>query len=229
MSRKLYALLLPVLAVAAMAMTAGVAQAAPKWEICKKEATATHKFSDSECQKEVANTGSWEWKAVGPKAELVQVVTFGKLKLTTEKGLVIECKVIDAGNIWNDEVGGKDEITAFTNYECKATPAEACPKPELIPVAKSLPWPTEVIAGTPPTDKIGTAAKPIEIAVFCAEKEQTVFKGELSPKLINPTEAHPLQAEFTSATGTLSNGVEKAKVEGKDSILTEEDQQIKVK
>jgi hypothetical protein len=221
MSRKMYALLLPVLAIAAMAMSTGAAQAAPKWEICKKEATATHKFSDSECQKEVANTGFWEWKAVGPKAELVQVVTFGKLTLTigTNK---IKCKVIDAGNIWNDEIGGKDEITAFVNYECKSEPAAFCEEPEI--VAKGLPWKTEVLAG--PVDKITG----VKVTVFCKKVEAGAFEGTLEPKLVNATEAHPLWAEFTATTGELTSGtLGKAKVEGKDSIVTEEDQQVRVK
>jgi hypothetical protein len=223
MSKKLYAAILPVLAVAAFALAPAVAQAAPKWEICKHEATATHKFSDSECQKEVANTGNWEWVAIpNGKANLVQVVTFGKLKLTAASGLVVECKVIDAGNIWNLAAGGLDEITAFTNYECKATPAEACLEPEI--VAKGFPWATELITGTPPKDKISG----IKISVFCKKILAREFEGTLEPTLTNPTETNPLVATFTATTGELT-GTEKAKVEGKDDIITEEDQQIRVK
>jgi hypothetical protein len=225
MSRKMYTLLLPVLAVAAMAVTASAAQAVvPKWEICKKEATATHKFSDSECQKEVANTGSWEWVAIpNGKEHLVQVVTFGKLKLAIAGVVTIECKVIDAGNIWNLAAGGLDEITAFTNYECKSAPPEACTTPEI--VAKGLPWLTELKEG--PIDKITG----IKVTVICAGAAFGTFEGTLEPKLVPATEAHPLQAEFTSTTGELTEPVRvlKAKVEGKDDLVTEEDQQVRVK
>ena len=48
MSKGFYAAFVPLFAVAAFALAPAVAQAAPKWEICKHEATATHKFSDSE-------------------------------------------------------------------------------------------------------------------------------------------------------------------------------------
>jgi len=212
----MYALLLPVVAVAAMAMSASAAQAAPKWFVCTKQAAETGKFTDSECQK--GPKGFWEWIKVGPKPG-IQVVTFGKLTLTIPGVATITCKVIDAGNIWNDEVGGKDEITAFTNYECKS---EACKEPEII--AKGLPWATELLAG--PIDRISG----IKIAVFCSKAEFGMFEGKLEPKLENPTEAHPLQAAFTATTGELEEPVKKikAKVEGKDSIITEEDQQIKV-
>jgi len=45
MSRKMYALLLPVLAVVAFASMSGAAQAVePKWEICQKHAGAGTKF-----------------------------------------------------------------------------------------------------------------------------------------------------------------------------------------
>jgi hypothetical protein len=143
MSRKLYALLLPVLAVAAMAMTAGAAQAntaGGHWFICKK-AGAGSKYADSECQKKQVANGNG-WPSLTGRPNLVQVVTFGKLTITITGVVTITCKVIDAGNIWNLEAGGKDEVTAFTNYECKATPAEDCLEPEI--VAKGLPWATEL-------------------------------------------------------------------------------------
>jgi hypothetical protein len=231
MSKKLYVALLPVLAVAMFAIAPAVAQAAPKWEVCLKEhgGSAT-KFSDSECQKELA-AGKWEWVEVGGATAKVQVITFGKLKLTAATGLVIECKVIDAGNIWNAGGVGKDEITAFTNYDCKATPAEDCLEPEIATVAKSLVWTTELVeVGTTVFDKIATAAKPIEVTVLCGKVAKVTYHGTLEPSATNPTEAHPLQFAFSGTTGELENEAktEKAKVEGKDSLITEEDQQVKV-
>jgi len=212
----MYALLLPALAIAAMAMAPAGAQAF-EWEVCRNLG-AGHKFSDSECAKEVG--GNRAWVKLGTTK--VQVITFGKLKLTAPGPLVLECKVIDGGNIWNEGGVGKDEITAFTNYECKAEPAAGCPEPEII--AKGLPWKTELIAG--PKDKITG----IQVTVFCAHVEGPTFKGTLEPTITQPTEAHPLLATFTGTTGELENAKgEKAKVEGKDALITEEDQQVKVK
>jgi hypothetical protein len=214
----MYALLLPVLAVAAMAMSTGAAQAAnPHWFICEKLGTETGKFTDSECQK--AGKGFWEW-IKAKETPKTQVITFGKLRLIFGE-ITIECKVIDAGNIWNTEAGGLDEITAFTNYECKATPAAACEKPEIR--AEKLPWKTKLVAG--PIDEI----EGIQVTLLCKEAAVSAFTGTLKPTLSIPTEAHPLQATFTKSTGELTNGKgEKAKVEGKDSLITEEDQQVKV-
>lgn len=65
MSRKLYALLLPVLAIAAMAMTAGAAQAAPHWFVCEKLGTETGKLIDSECQK--GTKGFWGMGETGER------------------------------------------------------------------------------------------------------------------------------------------------------------------
>jgi hypothetical protein len=210
MSKGFYAAFVPLFAVAAFALAPAVAQAAPKWEICKHEATATHKFSDSECQKEVVNTGFWEWVAIpNGVANQVQVVTFGKLTLHASNGIVIVCKKVDAGNIWNLAAGGFDNIEVFVNYECTS---EQCVTRSV--TAKGLPWTSEVVAG--PVDKI----KGIEVTVKCEAAELT-FKGELSPKLVNGTETEPTVDEFTAATGELEEPTMglKAKVEGKDRIL----------
>jgi hypothetical protein len=210
MSKRFYAAFVPLFAVAAFALAPAVAQAAPKWEICKHEATAVHKFSDSECQKEVANTGFWEWVAIpNGVANQVQVVTFGKLTLTASNGIVVECKKVDAGNIWNLAAGGFDNIEVFVNYECKSAQCAT-----VSVTARGLPWTSEVVAG--PVDNI----KGIEVTVNCAGAELT-FKGELSPKIVNGTETEPTVDEFTAATGELEEPVMKvkAKVVGKDRIL----------
>lgn len=134
---------------------------------------------------------------------------FGKLKFTSSTGIKFECKTLAAGNIENRAAGGLDDIEVFVNYECSSTTCTT-----ISAIARGFNWPTELLAG--PVDKIGTAAKPIEIVVNCGGTE-AVFKGELSPKLVNPTESHPLSAEFTATTGTLSGpGGSTATVEGPD-------------
>jgi hypothetical protein len=216
MSRKIYGALLPVLAIAAFALAPAVAQAAPKWEICKHESTATHKFSDSECQKEVANTGNWEWVVIpNGTANKVRVVTFtpATLALKLASGAEVKCFVIDAGKIWNEASGGFDEITAFTNYECESVPATACPTPTI--TAEKLPWKTKLATG--PIDEI----EGIQVQLFCSGVASGTFTGTLKPKVVNSTETHPLFTEFTSATGDLENAAkEKAEVLGDDNILT---------
>lgn len=222
MSRKLYALLLPVLAFAALAMTAGAAQAAVKWELCLHEhgGSAT-KYSDSECQNELT-TGKWEWVPIpNGESNKKQIIIFGRLTFTST--ITFTCKVLAGGNIWNLAAGGIDNIETFINYECSSASCTT-----LTTTAKGFNWPTETIAG--PADKIGTAAKPIEILIDCNGTEE-LFKGELSPKLVNPTTTEPLKAEFTAATGELEGpGGAKAKVEGNTRLLGwEHGEQIKVK
>jgi hypothetical protein len=208
MSKKLYALLLPVLAVAAFASMSGAAQAAPKWKPCNFVGVEKGSFADSECLIPKAK-GNYE-KTFIPNGEAnkVQIVAFGKLKFTATNGVAFECKALAGGNIWNLAAGGVDNIEAFVNYECTSSVCSP-----IATEAKNLVWPTELVAGAPPTDKIGTAAKEIEITVTCGVAVAT-FHGILSPKIINPTETHPLLAEFTSATGELVDGTVKAKVEG---------------
>ena len=70
----------------------------------------------------------------------------------------------------------------------------------------------------------------IKVTVFCGKAAFGTFEGTLEPKLANPTEAHPLWLSFTATTDELEEPTEKikAKVEGKDSLITEEDQQVEV-
>jgi hypothetical protein len=215
MSKRFYAVFVPLLAVAAFALVPATSQAAFHWYICKHEATATHKFSDSECQKAVVNTGNWEWTRLPFNSAKTQIITFGKLTLTWSSGIVITCKVLDAGNIWDvtEPTGGRDNIEVYVNYECTSA---QCATVSI--TAQDLPWETELAAG--PIDNIGTVAKPIEITFNCAGTVLT-FKGQLSPKVVNSTETEPTFAEFTAATGELEEPAMKLKmkVEGKDRIL----------
>jgi hypothetical protein len=216
MSKRFYAAFVPLLAVAAFAAMPATSQAAFHWYTCKHEATATHKFSDSECQKAVANTGNWEWKRLPFTSEKTQVITFGKLTITLPQiGDTITCKVLEAGNIWNvtEPTVGRDNMEVFVNYECTSS---QCAPVSFTP--KSVPWETELAAG--PIDKMGTVAKPIELTMTCGTTVWT-FKGQLSPKVVNSTETEPTFEEFTAETGELeepSIGL-KMKLEGKDRIL----------
>jgi hypothetical protein len=218
MSKKLYAVLLPVLAVAAMAMTAGSAQAAFHWYVCEKHAGTGPKFNNDACTAS-GTTNEWEYVRLpfesGGKVTKTMVDTFGTLTLSAPAVPVkIKCNVIDAGKIWNvtELTQGKDEITAFVNFEC-VTEEGTCPEPTI--VANNLPWQTELAAG--PVDKI----KGVDVTLFCAKVEAARFnKGELMPTLTNPTVSDPLLATFTTGTGELESGTKvKAKVTGSDRIV----------
>jgi hypothetical protein len=211
MSKRFYAAFVPLLAVVAFAAMPATSQAAFHWYTCKHEATATHKFSDSECQKAVVNTGNWEWRRLPFNSVKTQIITFGKWTMTASNGIVITCKVLDAGNIWNvtEPTAGQDNIELFVFFECTSAQCAT-----ISFTAKSLPWSTELAAG--PVDKI----KGMEFTLNCAGTELT-FKGELSPKVVNSTETEPTFEEFTAATGELEEPVTKLKfkIEGKDRIL----------
>lgn len=211
MSKKLYGLLLPVLATLAFASMGAAAHAAPLWEICKNVG-AGHKFADAGCS--IATGGNWEWEEAPGVANKTRVFTAGELTLTLASGAKVTCQVADGGFIWNTAAGGMDEITFFSNYECISAPATACPTPEI--KANGLPgtpWKTELAeVGGKPVDKI----KGITVTLFCSGSAVTTFnKGELAPT-ISESAAH-----FTGATGELENAAhEKAKVEGLDGITT---------
>jgi hypothetical protein len=213
MSKKLYALLLPVLAIAAMAMTAGSAQAAFHWYKCEKKAGGA--FVNNACTA-AGTTNEFAKTRLPFTSAKLQVISFGKLKLTSGT-ISIECKVLNAGNIWNvtEATVGKDEIEVFINYECKSVGETVC-SPVAI-TAKGLVWPTELAAG--PVDIIGTVAKPVEVTANCSGTELT-FKGTLSPKVVNPTTNEPLHFEFTAATGELEGPAgAKGKVEGNVRVV----------
>jgi hypothetical protein len=203
MSKKMYALLLPALAVAAMAVTAGAAQAAPHW------------YSNG-TRIPFRNT---------PK---VQVISWGTLTLTNATLGTLTCKVSDAGNIWNpaSEGNGLDEIVLFNNYECSISPAAAC-EAGLAVTASGLPWATELFVDT--EGVIRDRIKGIKVTVTCTKPVVSLlFEGELTPKWVNGTSAaKPSFAEFDSKSGHLTNGsVGEAKVGGKDKVLGFEEQEL---
>lgn len=215
MSRKIYTAVLPLLAVVAFAAAPATSQAAFHWYKCEKAAGGT--FNNNAC---TASGATNEFSLVRlPFTEAkLQVVTFGKLKLTLASGAAVSCKVSDAGNVWNTLLAepGKDEVVLFVNYECVSEPAAACPEPEI--VAEGLPWKTELTAAG--ADKI-TGAK---VALFCSKAKQGSFEEEagklLEPTLTNPTTSEPLVATFSATTGELTSALlGKAKVEGKDRLV----------
>jgi len=87
----------------------------------------------------------WEWERLPFTSAKTQVITFGNLTLHMSNGIVIECKKVDAGNIWNvtEATFGQDNVEVFVNYECKS---EQCAT-FFNSRAKSLPWSTELAAG----------------------------------------------------------------------------------
>ena len=214
MHKKLYAALVPLAAVVAFAIAPAGAQAAFHWYKCEHFAAATHNRLDNQCT-EATTVGHFELVKLPfekeSKVTKTPVVTYGTLTLTASDGITVTCKAIDAGNIWDttEAAVGKDEVLAFTNYEC-ASPA--CPSGVTI-TSSGFPWLTELAAG--PTVKI----KGVEVTVDCVGVGTLVFTGELVPKFVNTTSAAtPSFLEFTSATGTLKSGEVSGEVTGKDRI-----------
>ena len=125
--RKLYALLLPVLALVAFASVTAAASAAPEYELCKEVTKETGKFTTIGCTTEKAKS-NFEKELVGNLSN--GVVTTSKNKSGTvavlkagESG--IECTVVaDEAYIFNRAGVGRDlDEISFT--KCKATGALA--------------------------------------------------------------------------------------------------------
>jgi hypothetical protein len=204
MSKKLYGVLLPILAVVAFASISGAAQAAPHWSVNGTKIP-------------FRNT---------PK---VPVVTSGTLTLANAAlGGTITCRVIDAGNIWNPtgEGNGLDEINAFTNYECSVAPATVC-EAGLAVTASGLPWATELFVDA--EGVIRDRVKGVKVTVTCTKPVVSLlFEGELTPKWVNGTSvAKASFIEFDAKSGHLTNGtVGEGKVGGKDKVFGAEEQEL---
>lgn len=231
MSKKLYGLLLPVLAVLAFAGMSGAAQAAPHWWNCHEVAAGTGKFTDPDCTK--AGAGNYELTRLPFTSAKTPVVTFGTLTLTVGAD-TITCRVSDAGNVWNTLISnpGLDEIVQFQNYACTIAPAAACTA-GLELTASGLPWSTELNEVEEPVgsgkfvlrDKI----KGIKVTFKCTAPMaiNEVFEGELNPKFTNNS---PSFVEFDAAAGHLTSAhLGNGTVGGKDKILGfENGEQIQV-
>jgi hypothetical protein len=220
MKRKLFALLLPVVAVVAFASMTGAAQAAPHWYICKHEAAATHEWSDSACSVASAKKGEYERVRLPfNEAEKTAVTTFGVLTLESG-GATATCSVSDRGKVWNTLLAnpGLDEITAFENYECTSNFCTA----GLSVTTAGVPWPTELIAGPPIKDKIGTAGKPVKVTLACTTPATNdLFEGTLEPEWVNGTQANGGTSfvNFAKTPGLKTSGGVTATVSGKDYTI----------
>jgi len=221
MSKKMYALLLPVLAIAAMAMGAGSAQAAVHWFKCEHSAAKTHKYTDSSCS--VENTkkeGEYERVELPLEKEgkltKLHVKTFGVLTLLASTGAEAKCFVDDHGRIWNKSAAtnGLDEIQVFENYECVSNFCSA----GLELIAEGLPWQTELAPGTPPTDKITG----IKIRLKCTTPATNVlFEGSLTPTFVNGTQMNGGTSftHFENLAGLTAAGGVTATVSGNDYVI----------
>jgi hypothetical protein len=188
----------PLAALVAFALAPSAAQAAPHWYKCEHFAAATHNRVDNQCS-EATTTGHWELKRLPFTLARTQVVTAGTLTITWSNGVVIECKVLDAGNVWNatEAALGKGDVEVFVNYECKAA---QCATVSI--TAEKLPYETEleeVVVGTP-----RVIIKGIQITFNCAGTLIT-FTGELKPKFVNATLSNaPSAIVFDATAGTLA-------------------------
>jgi len=227
MSKKLYGLLLPLLAVVAFASMAGAAQAAPHFYKCEHFAAKTHKWVDSACSVESGtNVGEYERSRLPFTGAKTRVKTFGVLTIHNEHIGEVKCFVDDHGKVWNTLLAepGFDEVQFFENYECESS-TSPCTSGWVL-TSEGLPWPTELLAGPPIRDKIGTAATPVKIKVVCTSLAvNEVFHGELTPKYVNGTQANGGTSfvEFdTPGSGHLEPTVVAtgpATVTGKDFII----------
>lgn len=164
MSRKLYAALLPLFAVAAFAVMPAVAQAQPHW------------YSNGKIIK------------AGTKVAVTTHSSPAGLSLEA-LGRDIVCTVKDKGTIENPVGGGAgvDSITEFVNTACTPSvpPCETGETVEL--TAGKLPWATLLLAGPPIRDEI----KGIELKLECnkagVKRVLDIFTGTLTPQIVNGT------------------------------------------
>jgi hypothetical protein len=202
MSKKLYAPLLPFLAVVAFAVIPAVAQAAPHW------------YSNG-VRIPFRNT---------PKVAVTTHSTPAGLSLIA-LGHEIICTVSDTGHIWNpaNEGAGLDEVNTFVNTACVATPPICPAGTELEVIATELPWKTHL---TGPPFRI--VIEGVEIDIQCSGVLVDTFRGTLSTAFHNGTAgslaactATPTDSfgEFDAESGTLVDAEgNKATADGKDCI-----------
>lgn len=221
MSKKLYAALLPVLAVAAFAVVPSIASA-QEWHRC-----VTGSPHSAVCP------AGQHLVTVGAKGAAVKVLTKGTLTLTDEQILpgpppdpvVVVCHIVDDGIIWNEGGVGRDLIESFEEDPafkpaCTATVSGgACEKASFKAI---LPWESvlETVAGVT-RDKISKIEVDITLT-NCPEIGTATlpYTGSLTPRIVNGSATAATFAEFdqpgsghlTSALGT------EGKVTGNDTI-----------
>lgn len=132
---------------------------------------------------------------------LEEVKTKGTITLHLGEA-TITCKVKDLETIENPLGGGAgvDHMVQFILSGCKGTPSP-CAKGEKLEVSPAgLPWPTQLLAGTPIRDQISG----IEIKIECNNKRTNkksvydVLTGTLAPSVGNSV------LEFDAGSGALS-------------------------
>jgi hypothetical protein len=195
MSSKLYAAMVPLLAVAAFVALPMTAQAASHWYRCHEVAAGTGKYQDAGCTKKA--TGNFELTRLPFETETATISVAGRLTFlsATWDGLV--CSVTGDGKIWNTNVAvaGKGEVQGFEFYECNMP---SCKK-GLAATSEGLPWSTELLSGPPIRSKLTG----VKIRIKCEEPTFNVlFTGELKPEWVN---GNPSLVEFDSESGSLAS------------------------
>jgi hypothetical protein len=109
--RKLYAVLVPLFAMAAFVAVPAIAQAQPQWEVCKEVAKETGSFSEIKCATPKTK-GNFEWtKPVGVTAAVLvnsKNVSGKSAKLKTPGGSITCTTVKDESYLWNRALRGRD-------------------------------------------------------------------------------------------------------------------------
>jgi hypothetical protein len=139
----------------------------------------------------IAEAAVPHWKWGNPAAEIpqgtpVSIETSGKLTFTisstaSKKPTKIKCAVQDREMIENPIGGGpgNDKMSSFILSGC--TGKAVCSTGTTMELgAAGLPWGSELIAGTPPSDEI----KNVEINTLCGGLVGSTFKGTLSPTIV---------------------------------------------
>ncbi len=207
MSRKLYAALLPLFAVAAFAVLPAVAQAQPHW------------YSNG------------TRIAGGTKVKVTTSSRTGKLKLEDKEIIApavaeVESTITDDGFVENPAPGGAggpagiDAVESFTETN---TTSNICAAGEVTTTeATKLPWPTVLLAGPP----IRVEIKGVEIDILCNGVLVARYEGTLTPRFVNSATPNTCSGatdsylEFGEGSGFLTNvtTLTKGTVTGKDYI-----------
>lgn len=222
MSKKLYGLLLPVLAILAFASMSAAAQAAPQWVVCHKPGGKTWMFTSlATCRagKPKVTNGEWERINISGSAHKLKVKTKGTLTLKTANGIEITCTVKDKGSIWNEGGVGKDEITEFTNTSC--TSPQCTTTATITAVAASFPWLTELFEGA--FAEVRDSITGAQIEANCNGTKLVFNKGTLMPE-INTTTGTAMFGENSGSLETEAGLT--ATVAGNDEVEGESGESV---
>jgi len=197
--KKLLAVPVPLLAMAAFAVAPSAALAVP------------HVYQNGNRLAEGEPFSTIEWGTVGLS--------------DVEIGREVECRYVVGGYAENPEGGGAaiGKVEAFDPYDCVA---EGCASlgGEIKVTVSGLPWSVEVIEESGPVFRDKTTG--IEVTIDCTGESSALFKGEWKPKAINGSAigSKPSTDEFGSGSGELEGSedgepVGKLKASGKVNVL----------